>query len=1854
MNDSNFSEKLLRAFSGIGSSFWAFLLIWVVAWSPDAFAFNLSVVDQNGAPAVYTGYFNGVTPLATPQPGIAIGYRWLLEEDVTNHPIPGQSTTNVLAFQFHKSWMPVIATGTNKDVARLNTLINPAKYYIISVVPDFVQDSFGTFFASYNMSAVTIKPNQTEATVRIETSPLVASQIIVFAFQDNHPINGEPDQDGELGLAGFTVRVDDGGGRYGQIGGQVSVDVFGFPLGTTYVTDPTNPSGYKIDPNTHAPSPLVKGNGTVLTGADGYAVIQNLPPGKYGVTLLPPTGTDWIQTSTIEGQHANDAWVKFHEPPYFAEFGPPGPHVFAGFISPTKSLVQGALSGGATITGRITVNHMNRPPNYGFYSGSIPQGTNCWVGLNQTSSNSAVFAAPCNADGTFSIAAVPPGAYTIAVWDTALDLIFGTYGVTVNADGASCATANLSCALGDIPQFTWFNRIESLVFFDKAQTGFPGASPIGIPEVPVTIRFRDGSVDQMFKTAETGIATFNEVFPYFNWQVIEVDNSRFKPTGVTAVVDTGGPVPPDGGWGMPSLGRLTPQPQQIKAANDQTYTGPLNNPNTTNNLSRTDKGNITTQAFQGFTTGTNIIDFGKTTYGPGENGGISGTVSYATVRAEDDPRYAVSEGLEPGIPHVGVIIYRKPATGAPRLNLADIASYTDAPLRNQVASRQTGAPRKTVAPVTAPIVPGSGSVKRSTKGSATSFDYGDAIAYGWTDGWDDNLPSDCQGAIFTAHAGVTGTLTTDCYDGLRNFNQVRPGTYDGHYRILTDNTANPLPAGEYIVEFFAPRYGNAPSAYKIIKEEDKNVFFGVDFVPAQLPPACVGDQTLIDPNQYFYGASYNKPSQANAVDPAYYPMPHVVPPYLSLFQVADPKVFTSAQDPGTKASPLAGQTRPLCMFKDVVLSVGQNAAASVEFYTDVPIAGHFVGIILNDLANEFDITSPNFGEKLAPSWVPIAIRDQSGQELFRIYSDEWGTYSGLVPSTVTASVPIPTGNSPSVMTLCMNDPGPIPDPAHPGQTIIDPHFLKQYSQFCYTLAYLQGTTTYLDTPVLPVAAFVGEIDANHSPLDCDLPDGTPKVKSAINTTDGILGPVMPTDKGPTHTTVLTILAEGATKVASPLWGGPGSATPEFVLRDYGFGVSIGTVQIGSVLIPVTSAQWTPGKISLNVSAAQYKLIAALPGGAGELVITRGDNGKTTVTSVTVVANVTTAQVHTVAAPVINPGNTVPTPISDAIAAAAPGDAVVLPPGIYHEMVLMTKPVQLVGAGAGSVSINPAKTRTDALQNWRTRVQALLPAIPAVPGAPSSVVDLLPGQELNFSIPEPGTLNTEEGAGILVLGQAPTNTNPNYFLTKPSRIDGITIFGADNGGGITANGYVHNLEVSNNRVTSNTGAYGGGIRIGVPLLTDTTTGGVGYYVSARNDHANIHHNEVTTNGGQSTSGGGIQLCTGADNYRVTNNWICGNFILGNGGGVGHVGLSDHGLIDKNTILFNQVFDQSANDNGGGISIASETSLGAGGVRTGTGSVVVSNNIIQGNQAGTGNGGGISLDAVNGAEVAAFPKDPTKWYAVTILNNMVVDNMAALSGGGISLQDVAKSAIVNDTVSHNDSTATAAAAFTNPAATGTSTPQVAGIVSFAHSPELQASLAGAGQGSAGVYALFSNPDLRNDVIYQNRQFYFTAGTSNGGTLPSYTLLPPVATPVYADLGVVGGLPGAQLAPSFCLLTNPGGPTNVSGDPIFHKPYFNHASTSIQEVEPTSGIQIQPAFDEGGNYIDIRFGPLTQEVFPVTTPVATFYNYVPKSSAAAPSPVVGKGNPAVLTAYPPTLHDINGVLRTTVDIGAAQATQ
>jgi hypothetical protein len=280
-------------------------------------------------------------------------------------------------------------------------------------------------------------------------------------------------------------------------------------------------------------------------------------------------------------------------------------------------------------------------------------------------------------------------------------------------------------------------------------------------------------------------------------------------------------------------------------------------------------------------------------------------------------------------------------------------------------------------------------------------------------------------------------------------------------------------------------------------------------------------------------------------------------------------------------------------------------------------------------------------------------------------------------------------------------------------------------------------------------------------------------------------------------------------------------------------------------------------------------------------------------------------------------------------------------------------------------------------------------------------------------------------------------------------------------------------------------------------------------------------------------------------------------------------------------------------GGGIYIGGQVGVGVNGtVSPGTGSVVIDGNVIQGNQAGAGDGGGIRIENANGDDVIRRPNNPNQWYTMLISNNIVVNNMTGLAGGGIALVDTLRPRILNNTVAHNDSTATAGQAFI-PGNPNQTVPQPAGIVARANSPELAALIpAGA---SFNQYRDFSNPWLLNNIVWQNRSFYWSfEGNLNNAQPSTFGLVPNIGAgemPVFDDLGVLGVT--GSLNPRFCVLTDTTGyhGSNTAGDPNFVLPYFNgDRGQTIQQQEIMTSAQAQPALDEGGNFIDVSFGPLT----------------------------------------------------------------
>jgi hypothetical protein len=1733
-----------------------------------------------------------------------LDYRWTIEEDITKASVPGQhATRDNYSFSFHASYMPVVATGktvggqvtVGPDCSDPNSVacldpdraymalpeLDPDRRYYISILPN----------DGYAMGGAAIDAGASKVTVYVKQYPLPAGQLSVFVFNDNSPLNGAPDLPQELGLAGFTIVLAEAGGTYGASGGRVTQDAFGNPLGSTYKTtcgaEEVPTAGYCY--SSGKPVMLARGTGILTSDANGIVVIRNLFPAKYTVQVVPPAGTDWQQTTTIEGTRGDDAWIRAGEPPFFQEYGPPGHHVFTGFTHTGILAKNGAtpvLNGSASVTGKIVNIHNSRPPDYSFHDGSpFPD---CWVGLNEaTGTLRALYVTACNADSTFSIPNVPPGTWELVIWDDAKDVIIASAPVTV-------AAGQTTVALGNVPVFNWFARYEGRVFYDANGDGFPDAGEVGIPNQNMNIRFRDGSIYQSTLTDSQGNFKFTELFPFFNWMIAETDYARFKATGATVVVDGGGPVPADGGWNMPSFGRLAPQMQTCTA--DDVAANPKGaNDNLCKNVGdtkpyRVEQGVVLLEGMQTFLGQTNHIEFGKKAYAGKENGGIAGIVHYAITRAEDNPAYGKAENWEPGIPRVQVNLFvdcdgdgkpDQPSSAGDgsctKLSGADGYQYDRPDIDNFPFCWRDPASCGLTAPQMGPE-----DVKRSATGDPTGFSHGDVLTWGKdpdagnqpfigltkTDGWDDAIPTNCPGDAYKVPYGPDAGKPLDCYDGLRNWNQVRPAVFDGGYAFGSVAGQDNLPNVKYIVEAVAP------PGYFHQGNGDKNVVFGdaISPTPQAEPFPCVGRD-----------------------------LP--VPQYLTLF-------------PGAKqVNPMyksAGQTWKKCDLKLVDMQAGRNPAPDFFLYTETPVAGHGVGFILDDLSSEFDVNAPTFGEKHAPPHLPISLLDWSGQEFGRVYADEFGSFNFLVPSTYTINPPFPSGVSPNMLTSCMNSPGPIPDPSGAinqdgsAKMVIDPYFDRRYSQFCYTLQYLPGKTTYLDTPVVPVAAYTGP---SQNPVDCESGDGVPLIYSVTGA--GNIGPWVPAvDPKATSLPTLTIVSAGSVDVLNPYYD-PNDGSSRLMKRDFGFGDGgpDSKVTLGNVTLPIVS--WSKDVIVVSVPAGA---------GTGQLSVVRG--GVVSPVGLTVTVGGPTPK-------------TVPAGGSIQAVIDAPttvdGDLIIVPPGIYNTPIIMDKKVQLQGWGAMSTMINAAKTANDSLKKWRDLIDRKINATPASPpvidpdtgvntlnAGPNRTFDLLPGQALggNLSDNEPILFGADEAPGVLVVGKAASTRTPNghFNAVNPARIDGLTITGADGGGGIIVSGYGGYVQIANNRVVGNSGTYSGGIRVGHFDLLDETNTAYGGYTDAADPNVNIHHNWVVQNGGtESGAGGGIGLGNGASNYQVANNQVCGNFSLGDGGGIAQLGLANGGLIANNRILFNQTYNQSANPTGGGVYIGGAAPVNAGARSAGTGSVTLQQNLIQGNNSGAGAGGGVRIDQVNGLDVERAPNNENVWYTLALVNNIIVDNVAGYAGGGVSMVDALKVNASNNTIAFNDATATSQEAFSHPG-DPQSSPQPAGLVSHRTSDGLLAALRPAQRSRF----LFSNPVLANNILWHNRagcwaitgsgagQFGLFDPTASGGC----DAASPMGTnPVYVDLAVLGTLAQGSFAtkyvgtgidklnPDHSILSDllgAGGYANNANqavDPQFVANYANgdrKPSPFIPGFSTT--IDTAATSDEGGNYIDVRFGPLT----------------------------------------------------------------
>jgi hypothetical protein len=762
-------------------------------------------------------------------------------------------------------------------------------------------------------------------------------------------------------------------------------------------------------------------------------------------------------------------------------------------------------------------------------------------------------------------------------------------------------------------------------------------------------------------------------------------------------------------------------------------------------------------------------------------------------------------------------------------------------------------------------------------------------------------------------------------------------------------------------------------------------------------------------------------------------------------------------------SPFEGMEKPLCDTKLVTLNNGTSIAPDFTLFTEVPIPGKWKGYIISDLTLSVDKRSLYFGEKAGMPNAAIGVYDFNNRLVTTVTSDFNGTYEVLLPSTHTASCPSPSGICASMYYMLGNDPG------QPGA--LNPNYNPQYRTIGATFEIWPGQMLPSDlAPTRMVPWVLNPSTTQQAPPDCSLDATTPQLFA----------------------------------VSQPYVEVRGNTGGTFTIDGLGFGATAGQVMLGD--IPLTINSWSDRHIDVEVPARTAA-------GRYQLTITNTD-GERTVNGLTF---------HVVGSGYnpfiveVGPGRdyaTIQAGVDRASRGNSNREALVVvypdtpeqwnPSGVYYENVIMYEPVMLQGIGPGGIYTD---TNT-----------AVLGSVIDGRGVAGDTPYAEEWRTLVSSLDWDGNQAIFEGPVVYVLAE-----DGEFNSGRPSGIDGFTIQGGDQqgfpnnltvdpalkeaqavqGGGIFANAYARYLQITNNVIQSNGGAYAGAIRLGTPHLP-------GALNDNQNDFVRIAHNRILANAGTNLAGA-IGLFSGSEGYEVAYNDICGNFSAEYGGGISHYGLSPGGSIHHNRVTFNRAYDE-----GGGIMIAGELPTDPAALSPGAGPVDVYANLIQAN-LGNDDGGGLRF-----LMAGDFPYN--------VYNNMIVNNISSHEGGGVSLNDAPDVRFFNNTVMKNLTTATAV--------TSNGQPAPAGLSSSRNSAILQATLPG---GSP----IFSDPLLFNNIFWDNR-----AGSWTGGGIAGIGQ-PGDPTPIYHwDLGVADGT--GLLAPTNSLLqvttgTIPDGSNVVGSDPL-----------------------------------------------------------------------------------------------------------
>ena len=1658
-------------------------------------------------------------------------------------------------------------------------------------------------------------PNQTGVvTVAMQPYPLPFTTVRMQVWNDLQT-NGAYDT-GEPYLSGFEGHIDD-------VLGAVTTDWYGNPLCTKYQHDS---GGLLLFGGDGRPLVATIG-GHCFSDANGLITIPYLGPDRYAATVVAPNGQQWFQTSTLEGWHDWDVWaiegwdgydpefVQGAEPFAFAEFG--FVQLQSALVAPATGSIKGTVVGTSEFAPAIGGANLG-----GFGGQKILENIKSPLLslLNMGGNDNTVYVGRGDASGAFQISNVPDGDYVLSYWDEDQAYLLAQTTISVQNGQA------LDMGVLDIA--AWWSRVTGKVCFDANRNGKCDTGERGMPNLALNLLGRDNSVqfygDNTAVTDLNGKYSFPRAYPLGQWVVAQGYWEQFYTVGVTYQTNnqpTETTMMANGGFVDVStfnlIGMNTRLDWAIHTYETDASLGPTNGgivgevvyDPTRNELdarleatepyepgvpginvhlywpARCDPAAV---APSGQTCTQGVSPFGNTTYYLTDNltgAYVKGHEAAAPYTTETwlRPTDCVARGPDGNVVVEQVL---PPSTGghdcleAPLMSsqvgnnsVGDFMQVNGNYGFTQIARDVNGNP---VSPRTdvASVAPGSSVVADS------SIQDGDAgAAVSGTGIPDDTFIAEViPGVSFTLSKSATGAGTSVTVGGFIA-----------------------VPAGDWLVQVELPTDPmTGKPAWSVTKEEDINVMSGDQFVAA-------GETPLNPP----LPAGVVTPTPAPAIPPfacagALHTVHVVDDTAQALFDPLNPAATSGVYNPdflNAGGSPFEGMRMPLCDTKLVTVRAGRSATPNFYLFTPVPLPGRVFGVVVDDLNLSVNPRELFFGEKYGIPNLPIGIYDFSNRLVTTIETDPNGSFEVILPSTSSYNCPLPAGPCPGIYRFYANDPG---QPGH-----LNPGYNPGYRSIGAFFEVWPGVSLPADLAPSPVAIGTGTAGTqNTQPARCLLNDPAQPSAPKIPELFSISKPyARSSDSGTARQRTISGQAFGATAgdvtldgVSMPIasW----SDTSIVFLAPYGDGSGASAFDSGphQLRIKTSAGQSTVNGLTFHELGGGYNpvLYEVGPGRTGTRQFNSTDANPNFAAH---------AIQRAIEASAVQNGS------RDALVVVYPNQAGVFNPlGSYYENLIIhstsTVTLKLQGVGPGGVRPDGSHVIGTVLDGLgygtdgprETAWAAILASIGTILG-PNG----LPANAATAAVPEGEVIlvvsDTAVKPGQLPLAARPLidglliqNGDVMDFVPNTSTLgNGALVGGGNNaptnpnqGGGIVAFASIQNLEITNNVIRSNSGAYGGAIRLGTPLVGDNNL-----------DFAHIANNRILNNGGTNLAGA-VAVFNGTPGYEINNNDICGNFSAEYGGGISHFGLSTGSRIHDNRIYFNGSYDE-----GGGIIVAGEPAVTLTGLSAGAGAVDIYNNIIQANIA-SDDGGGLRL-----LEAGNFP--------FNVYNNMIVNNISAHEGGGVAIDNAPNVRFFNNTVMKNITTATAA--------TSNGQPVAAGLTTARNSNYLQATL------PAGS-PLFSDPLMFNNIFWDNRAGAWDpnaglvrgiGGTNAAGVLDS--------SPInYWDMAVPGT--SYLLSPTYSILdgrsTNPGAassPTNRLSDPIVVQTY----DTSVVAL-PWRG---DPHFV--GNVI------VAHDV-----PISIMGNY---HLSGAASPAVDQGTSAVGAIAAPAFDiDYNGrPARAGFDIGA-----